>query len=690
MPSVAPFGTWASPLSAAAVAAGGLRLGVVALDGDDVYWLEGRPGEGGRYALLRRTRDGTIAEVTPRDMNVRSRVHEYGGDAYVVSGGVVYFSNFADQRIYRLAPGRDARPITPQGERFYADFALDARRERLIAVREDHSEPGREPVNTLVSIPTGPAAASAEAGSRRDPASQRGPDGPPSRTVPADKTAGHDESAGHVIASGYDFYSTPRLSPDGSKLAWLSWRHPNMPWDGTELWVADVTAAGALDNHVQVAGGPGESIYQPGWSPDGALYYVSDRSGWWRLYRSDRSDRSDRSVEVVRGSAADAEFGRPQWVFGTATWAFAGRSRLVVSYTRKGKWHLATVDVASGTLTDIAPQVVPHDWMTANATHAVLIAGSATQPDAILRIDLSSGAVDTLRPASTLTLDAGYISVAEPVEFPTTGGRTSHAFHYAPRNKDFTAPAGERPPLVVISHGGPTSAARATLDLQIQYWTSRGFAVADVNYGGSSGYGRAYRERLNGQWGIVDVDDVINAVRFLAAQGRADEQRAVIRGGSAGGYTTLAALTFHPDAFKAGASYYGISDLEVLEIDTHKFESRYSHSLIGPYPAAKDVYYARSPIHAIDRLACPLILFQGLEDKVVPPNQSQMMADAVRAKGLPVAYLAFDGEQHGFRKAETIIRSLEAELYFYGAVFGFAPADRIPPVHIDNLQQRRG
>jgi len=662
MASIAPFGTWVSPLSAAAVAAGGLRLGVVALDGDDVYWLEGRPSEGGRYALVRRTPDGTIADVTPRDTNVRSRVHEYGGDGYIVTGGVVYFSNFADQRIYRLAPGEDAQPMTPQGESFYADFALDARRERLIAVREDHSEPGHEPVNTLVSIRVGPA------------------------------KAGHYESggydAGQVIASGYDFYSTPRLSPDGSTLAWLSWRHPNMPWDGTELWVADVTSAGTLENHKLIAGGPGESIYQPGWSPDGTLYYASDRSGYWRLYRTtnDPNVVNDPNVSNDPNDPNAREFGRPQWVFGTSTWAFAGPSRMVVSYTRKGTWHLATVDVARGALTDIAPQVVPHDWMTANATHAVLVAGSATQPDAVVRINLASGAVETLRTASTLTLDEGYISVAEPVEFPTTGGQTAHAFYYAPRNKDFTAPAGERPPLVVISHGGPTSAARATLDLQIQYWTSRGFAVADVNYGGSSGYGRAYRARLNGQWGIVDVDDVINAVRFLAARGKADEERAVIRGGSAGGYTTLAALTFHPDAFKAGASYYGISDLEVLEIDTHKFESRYSHSLIGPYPAAKDVYYARSPIHAIDRLACPLILFQGLEDKVVPPNQSQMMADAVRAKGLPVAYLAFDGEQHGFRKAETIIRSLEAELYFYGAVFGFAPADRIPPVHIDNLR----
>jgi len=633
------------------VAAGGLRLGMVTIDGGAAYWLEGRPSEGGRYALVRWTPDGTIADVTPRDMNVRSRVHEYGGDAYLVAGGVAYFSNFADQRVYRLARGQAPQPLTPSGAWFYADFSLDARRQRLICVREDHSGPG-EAVNTLVSISVGPA------------------------------EAGHDD-AGQVLASGYDFYSTPRLSPDGSQLAWLSWRHPNMPWDGTELWVADVTSAGTLENHTLIAGGPSESIYQPGWSPDGTLYYVSDRSGFWRLYRSDRSDRSDRAV--VLNPPETAEFGRPQWVFGTSTWAFAGPSRLVASYTRNGSWHLATIDIASGHLSDLAPEIMPHDWMTANETHAVLIVGWRAQPDAVVRVDLASGAVDTLRRGSTLAIDAGYLSVAEAIEFPTAGGARAHAFYYPPRNKDFGAPAGERPPLVVISHGGPTSAARPTLDLPIQYWTSRGFAVADVNYRGSSGYGRAYREALNGQWGIADVEDVISALRFLSAQEKADEHRAVIRGGSAGGYTTLAALTFHPEVFKAGASYYGVSDLEALEVDTHKFESRYSHSLIAPYPAAKDVYYQRSPIHAIDRLACPLILFQGLEDKIVPPNQSEMMAAAVRAKGLPVAYLAFDGEQHGFRKAETIIRCLEAELYFYGAIFGFTPADRIEPVPIDNL-----
>ena len=675
------------------MAAAGLRLGAVALDGDDVYWLEGRPREGGRYALVRRTPDGRIADVTPTEINVRSRVHEYGGGAYVVSGGVVYCANFADQRVYRIGGSATVggsatiggsikqdrpsvlspEPITPPGDWFYADFEVDTRRQRLICVREDHTQQGREAVNTLVSIPIGPAAAFAPSEPRRP------------------EEAGHDDrqlSAGEVIASGYDFYSTPRLSPDGSKLAWLSWRHPLMPWDGTELWVADVDASGAPANAVCVAGGPDESIYQPGWSPNGTLYYVSDRSGWWKLYRAKNGPNANGSNDpnvTNDPNVEDAEFGRPQWVFGTSAWAFAGPSTLVVSYTRGGMWRLATIDVATGTLTNLVPDLQPHDWIAASATHAVLIAGSATQRDAVVRLDLASGAVEALRSASTVQLDAGYISEAEAIEFSTATGQTAHAFYYPPRNKDFAAPAGEQPPLIVISHGGPTSAARPTLDLPIQYWTSRGFAVADVNYGGSSGFGRAYRQRLTGQWGIVDVADVIHAARFLAGQGKADGDRAVIRGGSAGGYTTLAALTFHPEVFKAGASYYGVSDLEELEIDTHKFESRYSHSLVGPYPAARDIYRARSPIHAIDRLACPLILFQGLEDKIVPPNQSQMMADAARAKGLPVAYLAFEGEQHGFRKAETIIRSLEAELYFYGAVFGFVPADRIPPVQIDNL-----
>jgi dipeptidyl aminopeptidase/acylaminoacyl peptidase len=656
------YGTWPSPISAQVVAAQGLRLGAVAVDGDEIYWLEGRPSEGGRSVLVRRSADGRHADLTPPGFNVRTRVHEYGGGAYLVVGGEIYFSNFADQRIYRIGGSKAQDPpyaITPAGNWFYADATFDARRRRLVCVREDHSNGDHEPETTLVSIPV---------------------DG--------------QESAGEVIASGYDFYSTPRLSPDGSTLSWLSWRHPEMPWDGTELWVAQVTESGALEAATCVAGGPSESIYQPGWSPDGTLHFVSDRDGWWKLYRWDRSngpndpnDPNDPWAVIVH-PPTDAEFGRPQWAFGTATWAFAGPSRIVVSYTKGGRWYLAAVDVATGEMSSVAEGLEPHDWLTATPTQAVLVAASTAGPDAIVRIDLPTGAVETLQASSTLDLDEGYISAPESIQFATDGGLAAHAFFYPPRHAACTGLAGERPPLIVISHGGPTSAANATLDLRVQYWTSRGFAVADVNYGGSSGYGRGYRQRLNGQWGIVDVVDTVNAARHLVAQGKADANRLIVRGGSAGGYTTLAALTFHPGEFKAGASYYGISDIEAMARDTHKFESRYLDTMVGPYPAARDAYRARSPIHFVDRLSCPLILFQGLEDKVVPPNQSEMMADAVRAKGIPVAYLAFEGEQHGFRKASTIIRSLEAELYFYGAVFGFTPADTIEPVPIDNLQRR--
>jgi dipeptidyl aminopeptidase/acylaminoacyl peptidase len=640
------FGTWPSPITADIVASQGIRLSSVVIDGDDIYWIEGRPQESGRNVLVRRRTDGS-KDVTPADFNVRTRVHEYGGGACIVSGGVIYASSFADQRIYRLDSAGSHKPIplTPDGRWFYADATLDERRRRLIVVREDHSDPNREPVNTLVSISI---------------------DGP--------------ASAGEVIASGFDFYSTPRLSPDASRLAWLAWRHPQMPWDGTELWIAGITEQGTLVDATRVAGGDAESIYQPGWTPDGQLYFVSDRDGWWKLYRL----RKTSSV-VVANAPPGAEFGRPQWVFGTASWAPAGEGRLLVSYTNAGRWHLGLLDTTSGVLTGLADLLEPREWLAANDTHAVVVAGSASTPDAVVRIELATGAIETIKSSSAVDIADSFLSTPESVEFSSPDGHTSHAFYYPPRSGDYDAPDGERPPLILISHGGPTTATSAMLDLRVQFWTSRGFAVADVNYGGSSGFGRASRQRLNGQWGIVDVDDMVAAARFLVAAGNADPNRLAIRGGSAGGYTTLAALTFRPGVFQAGASYYGVSDIEVLARDTHKFESRYLDTLIGPYPAARDVYRARSPIHFVDRLSCSLILFQGLEDKVVPPNQSEMMAAAVRAKGLPVAYLAFEGEQHGFRKASTIVRCLEAELLFYGRVFGFTPTDQIAPFPIDNL-----
>ncbi|HEV8397579.1 MAG TPA: prolyl oligopeptidase family serine peptidase [Vicinamibacterales bacterium] len=641
----------------------GLRLAAPVVDGDDIYWLEARPAEGGRNVVVRAAADGVLQEVTPAGFNVRSRVHEYGGGSYVVDRGTVFFSNFADQRLYRIdrppaGSGITPVPITPQGRWHFADAAVDAARGRLICVREDHTVEGRECVNALVA-------------------------------VSIDGSSG----AGRVLADGYDFYSTPRLSPDGLRLAWICWRHPNMPWDGTELWLADVAADGSLANTRRIAGGDDESIYQPGWSPNGELLFVSDRNDRWRLYRVREAGSlppaDQRTIVPVHPAPpADAEVGRPQWILGTATWVFMSATRLVVSYTREGRWFLGCAELDTGSFRELAAGVEPGPYLAPAGDEIVFVAGSATAFDAVIALDVNSGAVRTLRTVPGTLVDDGFLSVPEAVWFPTANAQRAHLFYYAPRNRDCTPVAGERPPLVVISHGGPIAAADSTLDYGVQFWTSRGFAVADVNYGGSTGFGRDYRRRLNGQWGIVDVVDCIRATEFLVAEGKANPARLIIRGGSAGGFTTLASLTGYPDVFKAGASYFGVSDLEALMHDSHKFEARCLDILVGPYPAEKARYEARSPIHHVDRLQCPLILLQGLEDKVVPPNQSEMMADALRRKGRPVAYITFAGEQHGFRKAENIIRSLEAELYFYGAVFGFAPADRIEPVLIENLPPR--
>jgi dipeptidyl aminopeptidase/acylaminoacyl peptidase len=655
--TIAPYGTWTSPLTAARVTAGALRFDHLVLDGDDLYWVEGRASEGGRYVVVRRTPDGRITDVTPTGFNVRSRVHEYGGAAYTVHRGTVYFVNFADQRIYRQSAVQEPEPLTPDGA-FYADCHVDERRNRLLCVREAHSsEPGRagktgEPINTIAAISLTPG-------------------GQPDRS----------NDRVRVLVSGADFYSTPSVSPDGTSLAWLQWNHPNMPWDGTELWVAAIAADGSLGSRTKVAGGPEESIFQPSWSPDGRLYFVSDRTGWWNLYRADAT--AAPSIEAMHPMAA--EFGKPQWTFSDTTYAFMTATRIVVTYTEGGRWKMGLLETDPRRFEAIDLRLEALDRMVANRREVFFIGGSPTEAPTIARMTIAAAEAEIIRSSKAERLDSAWVSAAEPLTFPSNG-RNVHAFYYAPRNPGYAGPADERPPLLVLSHGGPTTATWDVLDEEIQFWTSRGFAVIDVNYSGSTGYGRDYRERLNGQWGIADVADSVNAAKHLVAIGKADPARLAIRGGSAGGYTTLAALTFF-DTFKAGASYYGISDIEVLARDTHKFESRYLDSLIGPYPATAQTYRERSPIHFTDRLSCALILFQGLEDKVVPPNQSEMMAAAVRKKGLPVAYVTYEGEQHGFRKAENIIRSLEAELYFYGAVFGFEPADRIAAVQIDNLKQ---
>jgi dipeptidyl aminopeptidase/acylaminoacyl peptidase len=450
-----------------------------------------------------------------------------------------------------------------------------------------------------------------------------------------------------------------------------------MPWDGTELWAGELSAEGTVSRAERVAGGLEESIFQPEWSPDGVLYFVSDRTGWWNLYRW-----REGNVEVLR--PMEAEFGEPQWVFGLSTYAFESAGRMLCAYTQRGQYHLASLDTATLKMEELPTPYTDIASVRAAPGRVLCLAGSPTEPWSVVHLDLRTRQFEVLRRTSTLQVDSGYISAPEEIEFPTEGGLTAHAFFYAPRNRDFTAPAGEKPPLIVMSHGGPTGAVSGVFNPNIQYWTSRGFAVMDVNYGGSTGYGRAYRRRLNGQWGVVDVHDCANGAHYLAAQDRVDGERLIIRGGSAGGYTTLAALTFQ-NIFKAGASHFGISDLETMTKDTHKFESRYLDTLVAPYPARRDIYVERSPIHFTQRLSSAMILFQGLEDKIVPPDQSAKMFEAVRAKELPVAYLAFEGEQHGFRKAENIKRTLDAELYFYSRVFKFDLADPVEPVEIENL-----
>ncbi|HEY0006565.1 MAG TPA: S9 family peptidase [Pyrinomonadaceae bacterium] len=642
MAEVAPYGSWKSPITSDLIVRGAIGLGQLALDADDIYWIESRPSEGGRSVVVRRSPEGKTVDMTPQPFNARTRVHEYGGGDLVASGGTLYFTNFVDQRLYRVRDGEEPQPLTPAVEMRYADMIFDKRRGRLISVREDHTESGREAVNTIVSL---------------------GLEG---------------EDTGRVLVSGNDFYSSPRLSPDGKRLAWLAWNHPNMPWDESELWVGEINDDGTLSDSTRVAGGPEESIFQPEWSPDGQLYFVSDQSGWWNLYRLDQSGQAKPLCPL------EAEFGQPQWVFGMSTYAFESALRIICAYRQQGRTRLATLDTQSGRLETIETPYTEIAQVRARPGEAVFNGGSPSAPTAIVRLDLKTRETTVLRRATDLEIEEGYISIPQPIEFETTGGLTAHAFYYAPRNQDYRAPEGELPPLLVKSHGGPTSATTTTLSFSIQYWTSRGIAVLDVNYGGSTGYGRQYRERLKGTWGIVDVDDCEMGARHLIERGLVDGERCAIDGGSAGGYTTLCALTFR-DTFRAGASHFGVSDLGALTEETHKFESRYLDKLIGPYPERADLYRERSPINFTDRLACPVIFFQGLEDKVVLPNQAEMMVEALRRKGLPVAYVPFEGEQHGFRKAENIKRALDGELYFYSRIFKFDLADPVEPVEIENL-----
>lgn len=656
-PTTKPYGAWQSPITPADVAGRSIRFGSIVLDGEDIYWSEMRPNEGGRYVIVRKRVSGEVQDCTPAGFNARTRVHEYGGAAFTVWDGIIYFVNFADQLVYRHAFGETPEPITRPGFR-YADFCIDARHGRLIAVREDHTQiveggerglDGRipEPENTIVAL----AVENSEA-----------------------------KSPDLVLAAGFDFFSTPRLDPTGNRLVWLAWNHPDMPWTSTELWTGRVDDSGAVVESRRLTGGEGDSIFQPAWSPESQLYFVSDRSGWWNLY----SWENGKSATVA---PMPAEFGRPQWVFGNATYGFADDSRILCSYTQDGVWSLASLDAETGSLRAYDLGFTEIHSLVVGKERALFIAGGPKQPPVIATLDLDSGDVGILRRSTEIEIDEDFFSEPQAIAFPTVDGKKGYAFFYPPKNAHFVGPEDEKPPLLVFSHGGPTGATDNVYDASIQFWTSRGFALVDVNYGGSTGYGRAYRERLNDKWGIVDLDDCAAAAQYLIDQGRVDGNRLAIRGGSAGGYTTLAMLAFR-DLFHVGASYFGVSDLAALAEETHKFESRYLDGLVGAYPARKDLYDARSPIHGIEGLSSPIIFFQGDEDKIVPPNQAEMMVDALDAKGLPVAYLLYEGEQHGFRKAENVIRSLEAELYFYGQILGFDPADEIEPVAIRNFTPR--
>ena len=640
-PTTAPYGAWASPVSAASLAGDRVALDQPSIDSGHVYWLEGRGIEGGRVVLVR---DGV--DLTPAPFNVRSRAHEYGGGAYTVAGDVVAFVDFTDQRVRLLSVGADGhgdepRAITPDsdGRLRYADLRLDPLRRQLFCVREDHRGAG-EAVSTIVRL----------------------------------DLDGDNVDGGAVLVEGPDFVSAPRLSPDGTRLAWVQWNHPNMPWDSTQLWAATVTGEGLVGAQ-QVAGGEGVAVTEPQWSPDGDLLHLSDGSGWANL-AAVRPDGSEVAVTDV-----EHELGWPQWLFDRPSFGCTADGDIVCSWFEDGRGRLGTV--VEGALQPLGLPGVAYDHVRVQGRTVVALVDRVDRSRAVVTLDLDSGNWKVLREESVVELPDGMLSVPESVSWVNTTGETVHGVFHPPANAGFRAPEGELPPLVVRLHGGPTSMTVPAFSLDTAYWTSRGLAVLDVNYGGSTGYGRAYRERLQRQWGVVDVDDCACGARALAEQGRVDGKRLAIRGGSAGGFTTLAALT-GTDVFAVGASYFGVGDLEALARDTHKFESRYLDGLVAPYPEGRDVYRERSPLHHLDGLSAPMILLQGLDDHVVPPNQATEMAAAVRAKGLPVAHLEFAGEGHGFRRADTIIRAREAEAYFYARIFGYVLADDVEPVDIAN------
>jgi dipeptidyl aminopeptidase/acylaminoacyl peptidase len=643
-PRVAPYGAWESPFPIPLLTVGVVAISEIRAAGGVRWWLEGRPDEKGRQVLVRRDPDGTTTRLTPEGFNARSRVHEYGGGAYLVDGDLVVVSDFATGRLNRVVAPGQLEPVTPEKAWRYADMVFDRARNRLLAVREDHEkatlERHGEAENAIVAI---------------------------------DLATG-DVS---VLVEGADFYAAPRLSPDGTKLAWLEWRHPNMPWDGTTLRLAPVGSDGSVGDTETVAGSQSDWISQPRWSPDGILHFVAEPSGWMNLHRV-----VDGRVEPI--TDLEEEFTYPDWQFGFSNYGFLADGSIIAIARSGGRDRLHLVSPTDGPIGELDVPFTEMSGIAVDGDTVVLRAASPSAASAVVELIPATGKWTTIRRQVTTQFDPADVAAPRHVEFPTTGGKRAYGLFYPPTNQSFTGPADELPPLVVTSHGGPTAAAFAALTVLAQLFTSRGFAVLDVDYGGSTGYGKEYRKRLEGQWGVVDLDDCVNGATWLAEQGLVDGEKLAIRGGSASGYTTLCAMTFS-DAFKAGTSYFGIGDLETFRAETHKFESRYDQTLVGPWPESKQLYHDRSPINFVDRISCPVLILQGAEDRVVPPSQAEQIVDALWEKHLPHAYLLFPGEDHGFRAAENLIRSFEAELSFYGQIFGFTPADAIEPVKVEFL-----
>jgi dipeptidyl aminopeptidase/acylaminoacyl peptidase len=663
------YGEWPSPIGGVDVARKQIGLAFPTMAGGCVWWQELRPSEGGRQTVVCQGPDGVSRDLLPAPWNARTRVHEYGGRSYLPLAGGFVFADFSDQRLYRSRDGGQPEPLTAApgadtSDRF-ADFVLAPGGNEVWCVRERHgtSPDGASRISRAIVA------------------------------VPLDGSAAGDPDAVRVLVSGSDFYAFPAPSPDGTRLAWICWDHPRMPWDATELRVAALGDGPVSDLSQQqlIMGGEAESVLAPVWRDDRSLYVISDRSGWWNLYLADLLAFPQALCP------REEEFAEPLWQLGSYPYAVLGDGRIAVVHGQ-GQRRLGVLDPGTGQLIDLdLPYQVFGSGLSASGRSVVTIAGGPAVPMSVIKADIpgagqrqQAAEVRELRRTLDWVPEAGYLPVPREARLTGPSGSVVHALVYPPSNPAARAPDDELPPYIVWVHGGPTSQVGPRLDLEKAFFTSRGIGIIDVNYGGSSGYGRAYRERLRGQWGIVDVADAMAAALALAQAGEADARRLGIRGGSAGGWTALAAVTsgigvLRPDApdavggtgrkgvFAAAASYFGVSDLRGFAAQTHDFESRYLDGLIGPLPECESVYAERAPVGHVNDATCPVLLLQGLDDPIVPPAQSESIAADLAAHGIRYAYLAFAGESHGFRKAETIIASLEAEVSFYGQIMGFTP-----------------